>query len=124
MDQKLKSFSKKYECQIRDSGKVYARYSLPLWVDHSQFEVDFVEKNTERLYNIEIPESRLETLVELEDSYFDRSKAAYEQGRGLFDALLEKEREELTIRKRNPAVQKAYEQYRIMLGLAGYTPKI
>lgn len=123
MDQKLKTFSKKYECQIKDSGKVYARYSLPLWVNPTQSDLNFIEHNTERLYTIEIPESRLATLVEMEDSFFNPSQV-YKHGKDLFDTLLEKEREELTIRKRNPAVQKAYEQYRIMLGLSGYTPKI
>jgi hypothetical protein len=96
---------------------------LPLWVNSTQSDLNFIEHNTERLYTIEIPESRLETLVEMEDSFFNPSQV-YKYGKDLFDALLEKEREELTIRKRNPAVQKAYEQYRIMLGLSGYTPKI
>jgi hypothetical protein len=36
---------------------------------------------------------------------------------------MEKEREEAYHRNTNPAVQKAYEQYSIMLNLAGYERK-
>jgi len=41
----------------------------------------------------------------------------------LFQTLMEKEREEAHYRNTNQAVQKAYEQYSIMLNLAGYQRK-
>jgi hypothetical protein len=37
---------------------------------------------------------------------------------------MDKEREESYMRQSNPAVKKAYEQYSIMLNLAGYQRKI
>jgi hypothetical protein len=42
----------------------------------------------------------------------------------MFSMLMEKEREESWYRQSNTAVQKAYEQYSIMLNLAGYQRKI
>jgi hypothetical protein len=42
----------------------------------------------------------------------------------MFETLMNKEREEANIRHTNAAVQKAYEQYSIMLNLAGYQRKI
>ena len=41
----------------------------------------------------------------------------------MFQMLMEKEREESFMRQTNPAVQKAYEQYSMMLNLAGYQRK-
>ena len=86
-----------------------------------QKTMDYIDFHREKLYNIQIPQSRLETLVEMENRFFNPVKV---QDRGLYDLLLEREREESAVRRSNPAVQKAYEQYRIMLGLSGYTPKI
>jgi hypothetical protein len=42
----------------------------------------------------------------------------------MFETLMDKEREEAHYRHTNAAVQKAYEQYSIMLNLAGYQRKI
>jgi hypothetical protein len=41
----------------------------------------------------------------------------------MFQMLMDKEREEAHFRHTNQAVQKAYEQYSIMLNLAGYQKK-
>jgi hypothetical protein len=42
----------------------------------------------------------------------------------MFQTLMDKEREEAFYRNSNEAVQKAYEQYSIMLNLAGYQRKL
>jgi hypothetical protein len=42
----------------------------------------------------------------------------------MFETLMNKEREEAHYRHTNAAVKKAYEQYSIMLNLAGYQRKI
>ena len=44
--------------------------------------------------------------------------------RDMFEVLMDKEREEAYHRNSNEAVKKAYEQYSIMLNLAGYQRKI
>jgi len=41
----------------------------------------------------------------------------------MFEMLMDKEREEAHYRHTNTAVQKAYEQYSLMLNLAGYQKK-
>jgi hypothetical protein len=41
----------------------------------------------------------------------------------MFQTLMDKEREESFYRNTNSAVQKAYEQYSIMLNMAGYQRK-
>jgi len=41
----------------------------------------------------------------------------------MFQTLMDKEREEAHYRNTNQAVKKAYEQYSIMLNLAGYQKK-
>jgi hypothetical protein len=43
--------------------------------------------------------------------------------RDMFETLMDKEREEAYYRSTNSAVQKAYEQYSMMLNLAGYQRK-
>ena len=57
----------------------------------------------------------------MENRFFNHRRA--DVPRDLFDMLMEKEREESYYRNTNPAVQKAYEQYSIMLNLAGYQRK-
>jgi hypothetical protein len=84
---------------------------------------DTIEYETEKVYTVEIPEGRLRTLVEMERKFFN-----YVEHRGkpidMFQTLMDKEREESYHRQTNQAVQKAYEQYSIMLNLAGYQRKI
>jgi hypothetical protein len=43
--------------------------------------------------------------------------------RDMFEVLMDKEREESYYRHTNEAVKKAYEQYSLMLNLAGYQRK-
>jgi hypothetical protein len=77
---------------------------------------------TERVVTMEIPEGRLRSLVELEQRFFKWQR----HSRGevdMFQTLMDKEREEAHYRHTNPAVQKAYEQYSMMLNLAGYQRK-
>ena len=44
--------------------------------------------------------------------------------RTMFETLMDKEREESFYRHTNEAVKKAYEQYSMLLNLAGYQRKI
>jgi hypothetical protein len=71
---------------------------------------------------MEIPEGRLRTLIELEKRFFKWQR--HSKGEiDMFQTLMDKEREEANYRNINPAVKKAYEQYSIMLNLAGYQRK-
>ncbi len=77
----------------------------------------------QKVYTVQIPESRFRALVEMEQRFFGNHKHGYSDA-DMFSMLMEKEREESWHRQSNAAVQKAYEQYSIMLNLAGYQRKI
>ena len=74
-----------------------------------------VAYETEPLYTIEIPESEIRRIQEFEDQVFGNMK---QQGHyNLFQNLMEMKEEELELRRRFPAVQKAYENYSLLLNL-------
>lgn len=125
MNEKLDKFCNNYEVKIvNDSGR-YARYRPPTYfTDPHRADIirnDIVDCHTEKLYTLQIPESRLKTLIEMENrfhnDYGDRGR------RDMFEVLMEKEREESFLRNTNEAVKKAYEQYSLMLNLAGHQRK-
>jgi hypothetical protein len=125
MKQDLQDFCKNYEVKIvNDSGR-YARYHPPrFFTDPERADIirnDIVEYETEKLYTLQIPESRLRTLIEMENRFFNNR---VDRVRDMFEVLMDKEREEAYHRNSNEAVKKAYEQYSIMLNLAGYQRKI
>jgi hypothetical protein len=125
MTEKLKKFCENYEVKIVNDQKRYARYRRPQFftepLNASIIRDDF-DMQTEKLYTVEIPESRLNTLIEMENRFMNFRNS--DHSRDMFEMLMDKEREESHYRHTNVAVQKAYEQYSIMLNLAGYQRKI
>ena len=122
----LNKFCENYEVRVLNDCKRRARY-YPVRFFTDPMRADIIEKDTlnfetEKVYTVEIPEGRLRTLVEMERKFFN-----YIDHRGkpidMFQMLMDKEREEAHYRHTNSAVQKAYEQYSIMLNLAGYQKK-
>lgn len=127
MNDEVKSFCENYEVRVLNDQKRRARYHPPrFFTDPSRADIirnDVVEYETEKVITLEIPESRLRTLVELERRFFKWQR--HSPGEiDMFETLMNKEREEAHYRHTSPAVQKAYEQYSIMLNLAGYQRKI
>lgn len=123
----FKDFCENYEVRVLNDQKRRAKYR-PVSFFTDPMRADIIrddlksELETERVFTVEIPESRLRTLVEMERKFFnylDHSKGPID----LFQTLMDKEREEAYLRQTNPAVQKAYEQYSIMLNLVGYQKK-
>jgi hypothetical protein len=125
MTEKLKKFCENYEVKIVNDQKRYARYRRPQFftepLNASIIRDDF-DMQTEKLFTVEIPESRLNTLIEMENRFMNFRNS--DHSRDMFEMLMDKEREESHYRHTNIAVQKAYEQYSIMLNLAGYQRKI
>ena len=126
MHDELYMFSQNYEIRILNDQKRRARYHPPrFFTDPMQADIirhDVVEYETEKVYTLEIPEGRLRALVEMERRFFKwqhHSKGEID----MFQTLMDKEREEAHYRHTNQAVQKAYEQYSIMLNMAGYQRK-
>lgn len=126
MDETLKDFCRNYEVNVLNDTKRRARYHPPkFFTDPERADIirnDIIQYETERVITMEIPEGRLQALIELERRFFRMQR--HSQGEvDMFQILMEKEREESYYRNTNPAVQKAYEQYSIMLNLAGYQRK-
>ena len=126
MDEEVKQFCENYEVRVLNDTKRRARYHPPrFFTDPTRADIirnDVVEYETEKVITLEIPESRLRTLVEMERKFYKWQKHTRSEV-DLFQTLMDKEREESFYRNTNPAVQKAYEQYSIMLNLAGYQRK-
>ncbi len=127
MSEELKQFCENYEVRVLNDQKRRARYHPPRFFTDTEgadiIRNDIVEYEHERVYTVEIPEGRLRALVELERRFFKWQRHSTGEI-DMFQTLMDKEREEAYYRNTNPAVQKAYEQYSIMLNLAGYQRKI
>jgi len=123
--EKLKKFCENYEVKIINDQKRFARYRRPQFFTeplNASIIRDDMDIQTEKLLTVEIPESRLTTLIEMENRFMNFRNS--DHNRDMFEMLMDKEREEAHYRHTNAAVQKAYEQYSIMLNLAGYQRKI
>ena len=126
MSEELKDFCRNYEVNVLNDSKRRARYHPPKFFTEPEradiIRNDIIEYETERVYTLELPEGRLRALIELERRFFKWQR--HSQGEvDMFQILMDKEREEAFYRNTNPAVQKAYEQYSIMLNMAGYQRK-
>jgi hypothetical protein len=127
MSKDLDQFCNNYEVRILNDQKRRARYNPPkFFTDPERADIirnDFVEYETERVFTVEVPEGRFRSLIEMESKFFKWQR----HSRGevdMFQTLMDKEREEAHYRHTNQAVQKAYEQYSMLLNLAGYQRKI
>jgi hypothetical protein len=122
----LNKFCENYEVRVLNDQKRRARYHpAKFFTDPCRADIirhDVVEYETEQVFTVEIPEGRLRTLVEMERRFFNYV-AHHDKPIDMFQTLMDKEREEAHYRHTNAAVQKAYEQYSIMLNLAGYQKK-
>jgi hypothetical protein len=111
---------------VLNDSKRRARYHpAKFFTDPSRADLirnDIIEYETEKVYTVEIPEGRLRTLVEMERRFFNYVEH-HDKPIDMFQTLMDKEREEAHYRHTNQAVQKAYEQYSIMLNLSGYQKK-
>ena len=125
MDENLKKFCKNYEVKVVNDTQRYARYRPPsFFTDPKRADIirnDMIDMQTETLFTVQIPESRLKALVELENRFYNHRNS--DGMRDMFETLMDKEREEAFYRNSNAAVQKAYEQYSMLLNLAGYQRK-
>jgi hypothetical protein len=126
MNEELKDFCRNYEVNVLNDTKRRARYSPPqFFTDPTRADVfvrDHLNYETEQVYTVEIPEGRLRALIEMERRFFKWQR--HSKGEvDMFETLMDKEREEAHYRHTNAAVQKAYEQYSMLLNLAGYQKK-
>ena len=126
MSKELNQFCENYEVRVLNDSKRRARYH-PARFFTDPYRADIIQKDTvtyetEKVYTVEIPEGRLNTLVEMERRFFNYV-AHHDKPIDMFQTLMDKEHEEAHYRHTNQAVQKVYEQYSMLLNLAGYQKK-
>lgn len=119
--EKLKSFCGKYFIGILNDTR---RFSRTRPVDYSVYK-DYnylarIEIESEPLLTITIPQSKLESLINLENMFFNNIEDVY--SRRLFETWMDDIQQEKHLRKLHPGVQEAYEKYQLMLSLCREKP--
>ena len=117
-----KQFCEQHQIRVLDTNKRahrYHRINMQYFRDPMDFNkvslVDIVN-DSEPLYTVEIAESELERIADFEAQVFNNMK---KQGHyHMFEMLMEQKERERYLCNRYPAVNKAYEQYSLMLKLA------
>lgn len=108
-------FFTKYEAHVALSPKRYARRQ-PMrfsdWNVHS-VEHDYSMLQTEQYMEVTIPKHRLQELVE-RDRYYDELSKRHDYAVEVINQMV---RDEI-VRKENPAVEKAWRNYQLLLELA------
>ena len=116
MNNELDRFTKRYEATISRSDRHYARhrpYSVSQYHSYSS-AIDYADYQTYvdrvQMVDIVMPEDRLRDLLTLEERLHmleNVNKAATQ--------IINEHTSEEKVRKNNPAVQKAYEKYKLLV---------
>lgn len=119
MNQDIIDFLTRHNITVLDTNKRFSKYvpSHTYFADQTDYNIinSVCNYETEPLLTVEIPSSNLEKLAEFEDQVFGNMKQLGHYG--LFQNLMEMKEEEVRLRREFPAVQKAYENYSLMLNL-------
>ena len=116
----LRSFCESHDIRILDSHKKRAIRSIsPIFfisaTDYNNLKLT-EEFRTEDVYTLEISHCELTKISQFESQVFNHMR---QQGHyDLFNYMMEQKEEEKLLRKKYPAVQRAYEQYSLMLKMA------
>lgn len=118
----IDEFLKRHDMRVLDTSQRHARYmrsSYDYFMDPNDYNLvnsKTASYMTEPLYTVQIPESELDRVAKFEERVFNNmaEKGTY----NMFETLMEQKEEEMFLRKKYPAVKKAYEQYSLMLKLA------
>lgn len=116
-----KKFLYRYNMEIVDANRRQQRYYMPpkysispRYADDELYQP--IRYETETLFTIQVPESKLEALVDFHSRAEDAMK--YTGSMDMFSHFLQKQDDEKAFREKHPAVQKAYEQYQMLYKLA------
>ena len=117
----VKQFCQHHSINVLDTNKRASRYHK-VNINYFKDPMDFnrvyqdIVVDSEPLYTVEIAESELERIADLESEVFNHMK---KQGHyRMFEMLMEQKERERVLRDKYPAVKKAYEHYSLMLKLA------
>ena len=117
---KREHFMRYYDIRLLDDSQRVRKYRAPNihWSKNSGVSEMQTTFDTEQLLTVQIPESRMQSLLEL-DEWFYRNSGG-QRPRDLFTDFWEEQKMQEQFRERNPAVKNAYEQYLTLLKLAGF----
>lgn len=117
----LRPFCEQHGIKVIDTNKRASRYhkvNINYFKDPKDFNrvYEDIVVDSEPLYTIEIAESELERIANFESQVFNNM-----QQRGhhqMFGILIKQKEREKHLKEKYPSVQRAYEQYSLMLKLA------
>jgi hypothetical protein len=117
----IKEFCSSHGIQVLDTHKRASRYhkvNVNYFKDPTDFNrvYEDVVIDSEPLYTVEIAESELERIADFESEVFNNMKKTGHYN--MFHVLLQQKEHEKHLKEKYPAVQRAYEQYSLMLKLA------
>jgi hypothetical protein len=122
MKKNLSEFCKRHAVRIVDENKRAHRYTkmdvqfFKHAYDYNMAEVLPIAFETEKLYTVEVSESELERIADFEEEVFNHM--SHKGHYNMFETLMEQKEQEKYLKSKYPAVQKAYEQYSMILKLA------
>lgn len=118
----VQEFCNNHQIKIIDANKRAAKYNkvdLRYFInskDYNSITQDVIPFETEPLLTVEIQESELERIAQFEQQVFNnmRKHGHYD----MFNYIMQQKEEEKYLKEKYPAVQKAYEQYSLVLKMA------
>jgi len=122
IDKETDEFCKNHNIKITES-KYRRQYYRPPFIptyftDPTDYnKIHSIETFDEPMYVLEILKSELDRIISFEKHVYDNVTLRGGYGQ-MFEIMLGQKHQESELRKRYPAVQKAYEQYSMMLKLA------
>jgi len=124
MDNDEEKFYRKYDMQVRPSVQRLRRFrhrlmpELNSWSHSISGEMLYQDTQIEEVKcaDITMPWDRLQQIREVLN-YYEQLERAADSYRSRLDSLASQQHREQLARINNPMVQKAYEQYQILLGL-------
>lgn len=124
-DKMFNSFLIKYGVKVLSNTKRCIRHLSTLHFFNYSKDKDMFDETglfeTEPVLTVEIPLSRLTSLVELESIFFNNIESV--DSRRMFEVWYNQQIEEKQLREKHPACKSAYEQYSTVLNLCRTKPK-
>jgi hypothetical protein len=120
--EKIEKFCEKYLAKILDTNKrVPITWPLhPTIVNFKDPVPAQVQYDTEPLYTIQIPLSKLNAIAEVENIFYNNID--HVGHRRIFETWMDAQEEDNRIRNKYPAVREAYQQYTLLLRLSRDKP--
>lgn len=121
LDKKIQDFQRRYQAYVKKSHKHMKRPILSKLSGDIDYDEIFFQVEDIPMMEIDLPEEMFRVLVHMEDKLENWKFDDRLQGSTYVDYikhLYEKEFRETKIREQHPAVNKAYQQYLILLTLA------